>query len=880
MMSILKKRWFALLVLSALVLLVIWVLFFRPSRNLASLVPDHAAWYLEADQPAGLLSDLEKAIVPVSDSGLSFLREMHEAMNFTSLAFAQRKDIQKSLLEGTIGVSAHPVSESQTGYIFYLSSRKEWKEDVADALLKRFRGHSDYRISTRDYLGETVLEISRKKGATFSIAFINSSIVGSFSGFLVEDIIRNAGVILKPNFTTRLRQDPRFQQLEACRLRLFIQGATCPPFLQRFLSGSETNLIRQAAGSVVFGLQIRSDGNLNFDGFCLDSELENHSSGNGISSLRSVLPERELVLSFALGKPDLWKALRERDNFSAKDAELFSKALGNEFLIALAEGHGLKKYDHMLVAAVRDEKALNLLLQVLAGRDQPAFDYREEYRGISLFKHRDKQLAFRLAGPVLDGWSAVHYTVIGKNLVLSDRMELLRLCVDAAGEKKEVSFASELRPGRFHFEMAPAKLIPAIAEHANGAFRQHWKEWIPLLKAISSFRVADTGENENPGLTLQLRFLPPGKNPDSLPPLRELVFDTSVVKGPVVLNHNSEGKLLILAQDLKKKSYFIDANFKLTGSRAQPDFWLEKPGMLRRDREGQASVFFSFPNQVRVCNRYGDPEPDFSLNWPDSLGGIINSSLIDYDQSLQYRLFLASRYGHVSVADPTGKLLAGWNPKKIGSPLALAPRHLRIAGKDYILLVDRQGVLYLTNRKGEMQPGFPFRLKGGQVINWFAETGLDEESSFIYCLSDLGLMEKINLKGVQSSFIQLYRPDLETRFLLCPDQNERTFVVARITTNGLTLFDQSYRPVLEHKSEGRHFEVRHFQFGSAVKLFAITDLDVRKCRIYNEAGLPVINKPFPSDFGVEIFPVSGYNNRYRLISASGNKLLLSEFSGN
>ena len=880
MIRILKKRWFSLLILAALLLLVIWVLFFRPSRHTGSLVPDHAAWYAEADSPQLLLAELEKALLPVSDSGITFVQEMQTALKMAEGVFSDRKELQKTLLESTLGISAHPVSETQTGYIFYLSCRDELHGDVFRQIEGRFRKNPGLRVSTREYLGETILEIGEKKGGTFCLAFVNSVVVGSFSGFLVEDIIRNAGVILKPNFTTRLRQDPRFQQLEACRLKLFVQTAGFPPFFHRFLSAKEPDLISLTASSFVLGLQQKQNGLLNLEGYCLNADQDKLLPGTSVSGLRAMLPDREIVMAFALAKADLWQRIRQKNELSAEEKELFGNALGNEFLMALAEGRGLQKYDHLLMAAIQDEKSLEKLLQSLAGNVQKPYDYQEEYRGFYLYKHRNKQLAQKIAGPVLEGWSAAHYAVIGKNLIISDRMELIRLCADAATGKKSALPEGDISPGRFFLDMAPAQLVPALSEHASGPFRRHLKEWIPLLKAISNFKAYDSGENENPEIALRLQFIVPEKNPDSLTALKELVFDTLFAALPHNPDPAADRNRLILIQDKKKTTHFMDENLRLIGSRAHPDFWQGLPALLRRNHEGGASVLFSFPDRVQICSRYGDPESDFPLRLPDSLGGISKTALLDYDQSLQYRLFVACRYGYVAAADASGKLLPGWNPKKTGSPAALAPRHFRAGGHDYILMVNNEGELLLTNRKGEMQPGFPFRLKGAPVIGWFAETGLDEEGSYIYCLSDLGLMQKVNLKGKQSSFFQLFRPDLDTRFLLCPDQKERTFVLARISRSGLTLFDQSYRPILEHKSGGNRFSVRHFQFGSSGKLYAITNLDTRQCSLYNEAGIPLFKKSFPSDFGVEIFPVPGNSGRYRLISSSGNKLWMSEFSGN
>jgi hypothetical protein len=163
-------------------------------------------------------------------------------------------------------------------------------------------------VEKRDFLGETILEISEKKGSTFSLSFVKSAVIGSFSGFLIEDILRNAGVLLKPNFASRLSSDPRYQHLEGSPFRLFLQPGNLPVFLKRVLQCRELDLLRYSAGSMVLGLQISPDNSLAFQGFCLNNQEDKIQGTVSLAALGEVLPQKELVLSLPLpeeisGKP-------------------------------------------------------------------------------------------------------------------------------------------------------------------------------------------------------------------------------------------------------------------------------------------------------------------------------------------------------------------------------------------------------------------------------------------------------------------------------------------------------------------------------------------------------------------------------------------------
>jgi hypothetical protein len=276
-------------------------------------------------------------------------------------------------------------------------------------------------------------------------------------------------------------------------------------------------------------------------------------------------------------------------------------------------------------------------------------------------------------------------------------------------------------------------------------------------------------------------------------------------------------------------------------------------------------------------NSKGAFEPSLYLHLPDSQSTIEHARLVDYDQNFQYRIFLSSRYGPVFGSDLNGVFLENWKPWNYEIPLVSAPRHVRIGEKDLIIMLDKAGTLLVTNRKGELQPGFPFALKGRSNQPLFIEAGLDLQTSFVYSLSELGLMEKISFEGKNASSIQLTRPDKDTRFQLCTDQKQKTFSLARISGNTVTIFDQGYRPVCDLVTKTNQVVVQHFQFGASNKIYSITDLGAKECHLFNETGNSLIDKPIEASQPIEISRKPGADQVFQLITAFENRLSLLEF---
>jgi hypothetical protein len=183
----------------------------------------------------------------------------------------------------------------------------------------------------------------------------------------------------------------------------------------------------------------------------------------------------------------------------------------------------------------------------------------------------------------------------------------------------------------------------------------------------------------------------------------------------------------------------------------------------------------------------------------------------------------------------------------------------------------------VTNRKAEMQPGFPLFLSGRIEQPLFIEPGLGLKNSYVYSLSELGLMEKVSLEGKAVSSIQLMRPEKETRFQLCPDQKQKTFSVARITGRKVTVFDQSYRPVFDFEAAGSQLQVQHFQFGASNKVYAVLDREKKTCYLLDETGNAISATPLEATQPIDIVRKPGTANQFLLISIFENRVTLLEF---
>lgn len=873
-----RKRLIALLATLVFVGLVVWMVSLRPRESLAGLVPEHASWYLEVEKPLEVLKGVQKGVRLFSDPGLTVFAEWQEELEMAGNLFRQDEAVFHFIQQASIGISAHAIEGKEAGYLFYLALPKAEHHLVFERLRRTFGKSASFRYEEREYLGRQIGEITFKKtGVVFTLAGSDDALVGSFSGFLVEEVIRSSGLLFKPNFASRLRRDSRYAAFAGKPVRLFIQLKNAPAYLQHYLSGLHPALKTSAVlgDALLLGFDSPEGPNWRSEGYMLsDPSQEKPVRMQELDpEMARYLPD-PVVMKFQVSASGLWARFPSRKDGMEGFQKLLPQALAEECLLGMSEGDGLKKYHHLMVARVLDDAALNQVLDMAALGKDTAGMYREYVNGVLIRQHPNAALASMLAGPGLQSWIPVFTARSGSNFLCSEDVSLLRRALEQAAARKADASGSA---HHFSFSMDVARSVPLLMESASGPLKGHFSEWLPLFRSIKSLQLEDQGEEEDPSVRFQVQMKITGTESTEPKEIKRVFLDSNLVTAPFRLESRFRNSVFWAMQDQKNQAELLGPDLELLHRISMPMRWSSRPQLIENAQGNEFKILYATPVKVLIANVKGQTEGGFQLRLPDSSATIEHIRAVDYDQSLNYRFYMASRYGPVFAANRSGEFLEGWNPWNWSVPLETAPRHIRIGEKDLILMLDRNGQLLLTNRKGEMQPGFPYTLKGRTNQPLFVEAGLELKNSYIYSLSELGQMEKLNLEGKYLSSIQLFRPDKDTRFQFCLDPHQKTFSIARMHGNKVSIFDQSYRQVMEFSGKGKRFWVQHFQFGASRKLYAITDLDARECFLFSETGTALNQKPIEASQPIDLIANRGSDNRYQILALFQNRAALYEF---
>lgn len=106
---------------------------------------------------------------------------------------ANESTISNYLKKGTIGISAHVLTgKKEEGYLFYFPLNGPEQDKLFSLLKQHYSRSPEFKYSEAQSMNNRIAEITfKKEGANFSIGSAGGALFGSFSGFLVEEVVRN-----------------------------------------------------------------------------------------------------------------------------------------------------------------------------------------------------------------------------------------------------------------------------------------------------------------------------------------------------------------------------------------------------------------------------------------------------------------------------------------------------------------------------------------------------------------------------------------------------------------------------------------------------------------------------------------------------------------
>ncbi|MGB3852679.1 MAG: hypothetical protein WA958_22130 [Tunicatimonas sp.] len=860
------------------------------------------------------------------------LRAVPDVEQFNQqLAFLDSLPRLRPLLQQPWLMSLQVVGSEALGATFYTrvsTAEGAGKKSGLTPALEQLQQEAALRTEARQYHGLTIHTLSTADGEDFSYVLHRGVLVGSFTAFLVEDVVRlmtdgaeGSGFAAENPSLLRL---PKLADDEG---NLYLNVRRLSRLLSVFTEAGALDAEELDALGQAMLLDVRvQEQQLLLNGFSASGS----SSAEGMDSatllqtfagqqartigIGDYLPERTAWLyHLSLSDAERWaQALRsyqaQRPGATFRQLADQRNALEEAHQVSLSAWYTwfgqelgmltlasveVEQPDRALLIEVQDTTAAGRSLRSLAtSLSGPSDVYREQFSSYTIGELAQPELPALLLGPMASGYPHCFYLLTDRYLIMANNVRTLkRLMLDREAEntwskslKQSRFMANTLNDANLSLVVDVAQSWELLLPRLSPRWRQLATDYASSLKQIEKVAVQFADSEELFYTNVVLRTDPQPAEPlarRSFTKAGQVFTDQPIRTKPhVVRNHNTQAREVIFQDE--------DNVLRLVASDQQV-LWQDSLGapvvgdiqQLDFYNNGKLQYLFATDSAIHVLDRNGSPVAGYPLYMPAGVQ-IQYLSLIDYDNSKRYRFLVSDTQGGQWMFNTDRENLEGWNPLGLASPLASAPFHARVRGKDYLIAIGQDGTVYAKNRRGEDYPGFPLAL--GQPCHSPAFVHLEStpNETTLTLVADGGELITVNLQGGIAERTQLYRPSADARFTLCEDALGKTFVLLRqdarslgvLNQQGVLLFEKDFFSPGALASE--RLVAQYYDFGAGHQVYALTDQVQGFTYLFDEQGQLVNERPIESDFAVGLIRSEG-SPAYRLYRNFENEFAILTF---
>jgi hypothetical protein len=173
----------------------------------------------------------------------------------------------------------------------------------------------------------------------------------------------------------------------------------------------------------------------------------------------------------------------------------------------------------------------------------------------------------------------------------------------------------------------------------------------------------------------------------------ETLLDTVACIKPFFFTNHITGAKEIFIQDIKNNIYLINAAGRVLWKVPLNERIISNIYMIDYYRNGKYQLLFSGKNFIHLIDRNGN----YVERYPVKLRSPAANPMVmfDYDNNLNYRLFVSGEDRLIYSYDKTGSVVKGWIPFKTTSTVKTEICYFRVSGKDYIVAADENSIYFL-----------------------------------------------------------------------------------------------------------------------------------------------------------------------------------------
>ena len=789
-----------------------------------SMIPDDAVFVFEGTKLLDTYDNIsEEKAVELIKQKQSYQKFSKQAAVLDQLLTQKDASLRKFLLGKAVYASFHLTAENKLYPILYIPVSGN-ETDAIKELYGENLGNSD-----ESYHGATIYHPSHELAVNFLLE--EGVLVASRSNELLKRVIdtrKKSKTVVKAHYEYLLKNETVVDGLH-----LYINYKQLPNLFQIDVKDPLLKKIQTFCDFSYLDISVKED-EVHFNGksYASDSSVTFVSCFEGQTpqqlSFSDLVSNRTAFLYFwGYDKPTIlrdelkkyWydhqpEVLQEWENvkkYLKINLEQYYGFIGNQIGLAV-----LKNKEERLVylepatSGQTAGKFMEIATSVLTnGRELQT----EEYVGYKITKIGIQEFPYLLFGEQFKGFEASFYTIIDGFIVIGNSTSVLKKLInDIEAEDvwgKSISqnafMEKDLIESNISFFVKTDNTWDLLLKTASDEWSGILSAYEESYKTVEQAGIQFSYKEDILYTDLVLKMGGAGKQ-NVVEEQREVKhmekqvfayeFDSPIVSEPFVVKSHVDNSREVFVQTQDYKVHLLSGSGRLLWSKQLDTMITSEVIQVDVYQNNKLQYIFATPKAIHCIDRLGNDVEFYPVKIPEATGFIHQFNVIDYDNSKNYRLLTSTDNGDVYMFDIKGRNLEGWNPRKLDGILATAPEHIRISGKDFIVVVQQKGTFHLLNRRGDEMKHFPKQLGGKCNTNWYFDEGSNQRNSVIEIYAETGDAYRFNFKGKLDNTFLIPKTSM-SRLEVVKSPSEKSYIVANVLPGKLAVYGDNKKLLFE-----------------------------------------------------------------------------------
>lgn len=869
-------------------------------------VPDNAAIILQTRNASALWDKLSKTnIIWEELRSTSYFAELHKRLVLLDSLMRNNSEVNEIITSNPLIVSFHKSGAENFDFLYLLnlppikniSFVNDFISSSGGALEGQYRMYEQEKVFSARFSGIN---------ASFQYTLVQGIFIGSFSGMLIEDAIRQLH-----NGTSILREKTFAKVYETVGEKvdgnIFINYNSFAEVLYAISADKGKQSLQplsQFAGWSAVDINLRPN-ILMLNGFTYNSDSLDYF----LSQFKRQKPQQLEVLRVVPSNTAILSVL-SFSNYAAfhKDYLLYQDRInrknnGNEILKELNENYGIN-LQKSIIEHIGSEMAVGVtelaqqqfhdkcfaliktksIQEAIAGIDGVEIainqknnqkKFEENYHDYTIGKvSLDAKFFDAVFGSLFSAIDKPYYTAIGRYIAFANSLEQLKDLIDRFESERTLAkdanfkqFADNLSDESNVFVYSNIARSPELYKrYLNQSFSETVVQHTELLKKFEAVAFQFVSVNEMFFTNFSLKHNPVYKEERNT--LWEFQLEAELaIKPKIVINHNDNTKEIFI-QDTEHNIYLISNTGKKLWSKNISAPIIGEVHQVDALKNGKLQYMFNTAEKLYLIDRNGNDLIGFPVKLKEKATAPL--ALMDYDNNKEYRIIIPCGNKIVNYKI-TGDPVQGWMFDQAESTIAFAVQHVALSGKDYLITIDTNGKVYVFDRKGETRLVLKEKLKLPQNGSFYLEKGTELKTTYIVITDESGNVQKLSLTD-ELDIVSIKEMSKEHFFDYKDIDNDKQREYIFADENYLLVYDRDKNKKIEYEFPDKVKHALHyFMFPDSMGKIGVVLKEQQEIYLFNENGSLFEAMPLKGSSPFVISDING-DNQFDLIVGNGKNL--------